>query len=495
MPNFTAKVRVDYQDIDGLVLDCRQEDLPLNVGTHTGANNVAILTDSSKAWTPDSLIGGIVYNLTDSSSGTITDNDANTVTATLAGGGDNDWDTGDAYAIMLPDFEWVNRAPPARVLIEGSHNGANNAATLFDSTRVWRADRLVGCTVYNVTDGSSGIVTANTVNSVTAVLAGGVDNDWDTNDLYALTTPRFGNPFQGTVANCPIVTQSGGFRQADFNRADSHFLKIPLDYGFSTREWAIAFEFAKGADNTNQQTVVLLESGVNDLVVFRRDGAGNYGYTWASGVGDMPDGVWITAYASSVNIKMYNDGPEVLSGVALELDVPAAAAAGFIGSNDGATWFADMVLNSVKVWDRRISPQEIDFAFQSLAMDGTDNSVQDRATMSREPWLDEVSPYSRVNPTVNAPHRYIKASISTGDLKRVQVVGQVGGRTLPDADLGGDLFSLTPIEMPGAPPAVFQDAGWSSVFDVVCSDEGHYSYLLSRPDGGGVIVHWDVEVT
>jgi len=68
-------------------------------GLHDGAGNAAILTDSSQAWTPDALIGYQVFNTTDGSSGVITNNDVTTVTATLAGGTDNDWDANDAYEI------------------------------------------------------------------------------------------------------------------------------------------------------------------------------------------------------------------------------------------------------------------------------------------------------------------------------------------------------------------------------------------------------------
>lgn len=68
-------------------------------GTHTGADNQSILTDSSASWQINELIGKIVYNETDKSSGIITSNTATTVKATLSGGTDNDWDTNDAYSI------------------------------------------------------------------------------------------------------------------------------------------------------------------------------------------------------------------------------------------------------------------------------------------------------------------------------------------------------------------------------------------------------------
>jgi len=70
-------------------------------GRHTGANDAAVLTDSSQAWTPDALIGLQIFNQTDGSSGIITGNDTTTVTATLSGStdGGNEWDTADVYEI------------------------------------------------------------------------------------------------------------------------------------------------------------------------------------------------------------------------------------------------------------------------------------------------------------------------------------------------------------------------------------------------------------
>ena len=68
-------------------------------GTHTGAADASVLTDSSKTWTTDELVGYTIYNTTDSSFGIITANTATTVTATLEGGTENDWDNADAYKI------------------------------------------------------------------------------------------------------------------------------------------------------------------------------------------------------------------------------------------------------------------------------------------------------------------------------------------------------------------------------------------------------------
>jgi len=69
-------------------------------GTHTGAANASTLTDSGKSWTTDQWVGYRIRNTTDGSFGTITANTGTTITATLMGGTDNDWDASDAYVIV-----------------------------------------------------------------------------------------------------------------------------------------------------------------------------------------------------------------------------------------------------------------------------------------------------------------------------------------------------------------------------------------------------------
>lgn len=78
-------------------------------GAHTGANNSATLIDATARW-PQSLIGAALYNITDGSSTTITavSGDGTTITGVLAGGTDNDWDTGDVYMIQPGDtWSWT----------------------------------------------------------------------------------------------------------------------------------------------------------------------------------------------------------------------------------------------------------------------------------------------------------------------------------------------------------------------------------------------------
>lgn len=75
-------------------------------------------------------------------------------------------------------------AVPSDPLFFGVHNGAANAAVLTDTSQSWEVGELVGRTLVNQTDGSEGEITANTATTVTATLSGGIDNDWDVDDIY-----------------------------------------------------------------------------------------------------------------------------------------------------------------------------------------------------------------------------------------------------------------------------------------------------------------------
>lgn len=184
-------------------------------GEHTGSDGDAALTDTDQDWETSELVGHIVYNVTDSSYGTISANTATTVTATLANGTDDDWDKDDEYLIaknLMPDRSLnykvitgdrakfyadvkdnklilcVGQAvlSPLVARESGAHDGSGNAAVLTDSGEAWEASALIGYRLDNITDSSYTTVTANTSTTITGVLANGTDNDWDASDVYLL---------------------------------------------------------------------------------------------------------------------------------------------------------------------------------------------------------------------------------------------------------------------------------------------------------------------
>ena len=68
-------------------------------GVHDGSDNASVLTNSAASWAVNIHAGNQLYNDTDSSECQIVSNTATTITCTLSGGTDNDWDTDDVYTI------------------------------------------------------------------------------------------------------------------------------------------------------------------------------------------------------------------------------------------------------------------------------------------------------------------------------------------------------------------------------------------------------------
>jgi len=87
----------------------------------------------------------------------------------------------------------------------GLHDGGDDKSALVDSSQSWTVDELVGFQVFNSTDGSSGFITANTSDTVTATLAGGTGNDWDDDDTYEINQTGF--VITSGVTTCTSFTQ------------------------------------------------------------------------------------------------------------------------------------------------------------------------------------------------------------------------------------------------------------------------------------------------
>ena len=90
-------------------------------------------------------------------------------------------------------FAWKSDRKAANVAIldyHGTHTAGDSSTVMTDSSASFPVDGLIGATINNTTDGSSGIITDNTATTVTvASLSGGSDNSWDDadNDAYTIT--------------------------------------------------------------------------------------------------------------------------------------------------------------------------------------------------------------------------------------------------------------------------------------------------------------------
>jgi len=78
----------------------------------------------------------------------------------------------------------------------GTHTAADHGTIMTDGAANFPVDALIGATINNTTDGSSGVITDNTAVTVTTTLSGGSDDSWDTSDAYTITAfPETGDDY------------------------------------------------------------------------------------------------------------------------------------------------------------------------------------------------------------------------------------------------------------------------------------------------------------
>lgn len=137
--------------------------VPDGTGTHTGGSGEAVLTDGTKSWSTNELLGDgsaayndelfsyYIWNLTSGAGAFVTANDGTTVTAPLSGGDRQTWSTGDSYVITMgyPGLDMVGRGGPTR-FYDKSGVTTSNAINVRYSTQA-----LVPCYVWdNVFNGA-----------------------------------------------------------------------------------------------------------------------------------------------------------------------------------------------------------------------------------------------------------------------------------------------------------------------------------------------------
>ena len=162
-------------------------------------------------------------------------------------------------------FAWKSDRTAAQVRIadyNGAHDTSDDGTTpdlLTDSGQSIAVDALIGATVNNVTDGSSGTILDNNATTISATLAGGSDNSWDNADVYKITDiPTTGESYlafsdsdeTGTVMiygmgsdswDTPIIgqnDQTGGTRKDVFYAVDGNLRICDSEFkNTNTTKW------------------------------------------------------------------------------------------------------------------------------------------------------------------------------------------------------------------------------------------------------------------
>ncbi len=92
----------------------------------------------------------------------------------------------------------------------GTHTGAANQAVMTDSTLGATIDEFIGYTIKNITDGSRALITSNTATTVTGILYGGTDDDWDNTDVHHIAVPLNTDSAQGISHRFMLETRVTG---------------------------------------------------------------------------------------------------------------------------------------------------------------------------------------------------------------------------------------------------------------------------------------------
>lgn len=306
--------------------------------------------------------------------------------------------------------------------------------------------------------------------------------------------PRFNNPIQNTPVNRPSVVNVGGQDYVRFDRSNSNYLNLLRNSGTwsGINRYTVAIVGSIGADSSNYQSILALPN----LKIYRRNVSGNKAYEYNStpipGSGDVVDGVNIISFNGTSGGEWYENGSLDYSGACDDITISGDGA---IGSEIAPGNYLDFDLIGIYLWKRVLTPYELDFLF-SVIDPLTDHSSIDWASITLRVWRDNTSNPPRINPLIGADHRYYHVAVPTGTQRFIQIAASVDGIVKPDSDLGGELFIGDWVERPsGNIPYIWQDTGYSSVFNIRLEDEGHYTYQIFRQSGGSIIVHFDVEET
>lgn len=300
-----------------------------------------------------------------------------------------------------------------------------------------------------------------------------------------------------------IALTGGGQRRLRFVKATSQFFGFtrPVVFPEAAGPATIAYQFEAGANVGNNQTIY--DDAQNQIVLLRRNGAGvatlKMGAPTVTLGADHLNGTFLGWGSSSALTWQRNAAAYGSTAAASSPSVPVGS--GYVGRSAAAGTYLDGYLDCLHIWYRQLSPLERDFVWYLLNQDGINYSVNPRAAMRLQRWTDLTGDPvnrepNRLRTQTGAEHYYKLGTVPDNgiDYVRIQIAAAIDGKVLPDSSLGGNLFSLSWVEVPYAVPSVTQDAGWSAVFDCNLRVAGHYCAHVRRPSGGGVYLHFDVEV-
>ncbi|OHB09320.1 MAG: hypothetical protein A3I86_01185 [Candidatus Zambryskibacteria bacterium RIFCSPLOWO2_02_FULL_39_14] len=263
-------------------------------------------------------------------------------------------------AILADD--WWNKSTPTAL---PQHSGGNGAATLTDAGETYTTNEWVGYTIYNTSDGSQGLITENTDTTVTAILYGGTDNAWDTNDNYVFGAPLNANSAAGISHRFMLKTRSDG---ADID--GRRVIGLSRRFGNTYSEFKVngtargnnVFALSDASDLNNQTSptdVAAWDQFANDNVGFDNsqdidlEGTPEEYYSrWDIGGGATPTSPtinnlyewakWITTQSTA--LTMYGVSGEVFRGITHQ--IPYDTESGVLDESSYLVWGTNIAFDA-----------------------------------------------------------------------------------------------------------------------------------------------------
>ena len=124
--------------------------------------------------------------------------------------------------------------------LTGAHTGSSGSAGLIDLGAGWVTRGIEGQIIKNTTDGSQGIITANTATQVetSGGMSGGTDNDWDNGDVWQVCNNPEAQPW---FTSAPTHLKCQSFVRYQLlgrhNNTDGHDDENYLHYGIPVPEY------------------------------------------------------------------------------------------------------------------------------------------------------------------------------------------------------------------------------------------------------------------
>lgn len=169
---------------------------------------------------------------------------------------------------------------------QGEHDGADNSLILRDksfSAKGFSSNELVGGIVWNLTDGSRGIITANTSTTITAKLSGGSENHWNYGDKFGITDDESSIEIRGssgnqsqhiTIKNCEFYLDDkdvGHSISAHFtDNQKFHDIFIEGNYFHGNNEYTITMSQVRNGAGPCAQiyNITIRDNTISDSAVF-----------------------------------------------------------------------------------------------------------------------------------------------------------------------------------------------------------------------------------